>query len=67
MTTPHNTLKQGDLVMVFCDPLTCEELEGNAILKKRLRDNGDGSEYWQVTFEEDGFTCCRTVWAKHVI
>ena len=53
--------------MVFCDPVTCKELEGNASLKKRLRVNGDGSEYWQVTFEEDGFTCCRTVWPTHVI
>ena len=67
MTTPHNTLKQGDLVMVFSDPVTCKELEGNAGLKKRQRANGDGSEYWQVTFEEDGFTCLRTVWPKHVI
>jgi len=67
MSNPQNTLHKGDLVMVFCDPVTCKELEGNANLKKCLHANGDGSEYWQVTFEEDGFTCCRTVWPTHVI
>lgn len=67
MSAKLSPLAKGETVMVFHDPVTCQNLEGNAVLVKRHAVNSEGSERWQVRFEDDGFMAVRTVWKKHVI
>lgn len=48
-------MKEGDIVSVYRDPVSCEDLEGKAELVKRLRpfDPLDYIEYWSVRFLND--------------
>ena len=56
-------LKKGDVVTIFCDPITKTDPEGEAKLQKMLagaKFEGD-PESWEVKFLTDGFVCQRLV------
>lgn len=48
-------MKKGDIVTIYQDPLTKQEVEGQAQLREHEYDHRN-LEYWQVRFlgEEDG-------------
>jgi len=54
------TMKNGDIIKIYYDPLTKKDFEGEAKLIKKLPFNGD-NELWQVKFINDGFVCDRFV------
>lgn len=55
-------LKQGDKVMVYQDPITQQNPEGEAVLlQKEIDDLADGLEYWQVSFEGDEGVYARVI------
>ena len=45
---------KGDTVMIYKDPFTCEEEEGEAELIRKFinAQDVDGYEYWEVRFED---------------
>jgi hypothetical protein len=56
-------MKPGDIVTIYCDPLTRESIEGRAKLLEIYRPNdGDGLSMWIVEFIDDGFVGLRTVY-----
>lgn len=50
-------MKPGDVVTIYHDPITQQEVEGKAQLIKKQRELGDGLEYWEVCFDDlDGIS-----------
>ena len=47
-------------MMIYEDPLTCEKPEGNALLIKKIKEDGN-FQYWRVRFVVDGFSCVRKI------
>jgi len=64
---PKTTLKVGDRVMVYEDPLTCEKEEGVAKLAKFISADPfrDGKERWMVRFGTEG-PYMRVIDPKHL-
>ena len=55
-------LKKGDRVQIYENPITEEQLEGEAILVSRYRpDTGDGLSMWEVMFDSEEETVLRTI------
>ncbi len=59
-------MKKGDTVTIYADPLTKRNVEGKAILQKRLDNDdefyeGDSIQRWQVKFIDNGFITERTI------
>jgi hypothetical protein len=57
-----HTMKEGDIVTIYLDPVTEKNPEGSARLLERLRDTRFTQEYWQVRFLSDCFVAAR--WIK---
>ena len=53
-------MKQGDIVMIYEDPVTKEVEEGKVELI-RLLHAGIRAERWKVRFLSDGYVCSRTI------
>ena len=58
-------MKKGDIVMIFQDPVTCQEPEGEAKLLKLEIDHIPEQQFWQVKFLSDGFVTLRWVMRKN--
>lgn len=54
-------MKQGDVVMIYEDPITKQQPEGKARLREKLAHNSN-REYWVVRFVGDGSVVGR--WIK---
>ena len=65
MTTMKSVMKPGDRVTIYCDPITREYREGDAVLVKCLHvDEYEPLERWEVRFvgADDGDeTYCRWI------
>ena len=58
--------KKGDQVKVYENPITEENLEGEAILISLYRpDTGDGLSMWEVRFGNEEETVLRTISQPH--
>ena len=59
-------LKPNMIVKIYSNPITRENLEGEAKLISQYRgdDTGDGLELWIVKFISDNFRCMRTIYTK---
>ena len=53
-------LKKGDVVVVYHDPMNCENPEGAAKLLK-FRKKDFEQEYWEVMFVDDNFKTARWI------
>ena len=53
-------MKQGDVVMIYDDPITKKKREGNATLIEKLTED-TSQEYWQVRFIDDGYVTGRWI------
>ena len=64
----HVEFKKHARAAIYQKPLTCEDFEGWATLRKEYRpDEGDGIAMWEVEFDDEpGRTFLRTVMLEHV-
>lgn len=57
-------LQEGETVVIYADPITKVNREGEAELLEEYRpDEGDGLSMWVVRFLTDDFKCVRTIYA----
>ena len=55
-----NAMKKGDKVMIYLDPITKKEREGEAVLiEKKIAD--ETMDYWLVRFIDDDFEADRWI------
>jgi len=57
-------MKQGQVVMIYKDPITRKQREGKAKLLAQVQVLDDGLETWKVSFIKDGFVTTREVNGK---
>ena len=53
-------MKQGDIMVIYDDPITKQKPEGKAKLLKKIKSDFN-QEYWKVEFLSDGFISGRWV------
>jgi len=54
-------MKKGDIVTIYHDPRTQQDVEGKAKLLHKEYDLGDGIEYWTVCFIGETDICSRKI------
>lgn len=54
-------MKKGMIVTIYQDPLTCHRQEGKAELIRRLRQDDEESETWEVRFSGERETYERKI------
>ena len=55
------TLKPGDIVTIFQDPITQKKIEGKAELISIICRYPDNQEYWDIDFKDGGDTTQRII------
>jgi hypothetical protein len=58
------SMRVGNVVMVYEDPITCYSLEGQAELIKKVRDGDNNLQVWEVRFEGEQETFERSILVK---
>ena len=55
------SLRKGQVVTIYVDPITMKSPEGKARLKKFISMIDSGVELWDVRFVEDGYETSRII------